>query len=118
MQELTFLQDNDIDTDTAIELLGDVDMYNDTLADFLTESETRMPNIEKYKNQGDLENYAILVHALKSDSKYLGFTHLAELAYNHQIESQNHNQEYINTHYEDLVAETNRIIKVVKEYLG
>ena len=93
-------------------------MYNATLADFLTESETRSPNIETYKNQGDLENYAILVHALKSDSKYLGFTHLAELAYNHQIESQNHNQEYINTHYEDLVAETNRIIKVVKEYLG
>ena len=32
-----------------------------------------------------MSNYAILVHSLKSDAKYLGFTKLAELAYNHEL---------------------------------
>lgn len=118
MKELKFLDDNGIDTKSAIELLGDIDTYNDTLADFLTECDTRLPNIEKYKNEQDMENYAILVHALKGDSKYLGFTKLAELSYNHQIESQNNNIEYINNNYEELVKEANRIIEIVKEYLS
>jgi HPt (histidine-containing phosphotransfer) domain-containing protein len=118
MKELKFLQEKGIDTDSAIEILGDIDMYNDTLADFLTECDTRLPNIEKYKDSNDMENYAILVHALKGDSKYLGFTKLAELSYNHQIESQNGNIDYINSHYNELIEETKRIIDIVKEYLG
>jgi len=118
MKELNFLEENGIDTKTALDLLGDIDTYNDTLADFLTESDTRLPDIEKYKSEEDMANYAILVHAMKGDSKYLGFTKLAELSYNHQIESQNNNIDYINSHYEELIKEANRIIEVVKEYLG
>ena len=63
-------------------------------------------------------NYAILVHAMKSDSKYLGFTKLAELSLNHEMESKANNLEYIIQNYDELIAEANRIIKVVKEYLG
>lgn len=118
MKELDFLEQNGIDTKASLELLGDVDTYNDTLADFLTECDTRVPNMDKYKESGDMENYAILVHAMKGDSKYLGFTKLAELSYNHQMESQNNNVEYINNHYDELMLEVNRIIDVVKEYLG
>ena len=118
MKELEFLEQNGIDTKTSLELLGDVDTYNDTLADFLTECDTRIPDMNKYKEAGDMENYAILVHAMKGDSKYLGFKKLAELSYNHQIESQNNNTDYVNNHYDELMTEVNRIIEVVKEYLG
>lgn len=118
MKSLDFLKDKGIDTDSSIKLLGDVDMYNEILRDFLIESETRLPDIEKYKKAGDMENYSILVHAMKGDSKYLGFTKLAELSYNHQIESQNNNIDYINNNYAELCEETNRIIDIVKEYFG
>lgn len=118
MKELDFLDKNGIDTKVGIELLGDVDTYNDTLADFLTECDTRLPEMDKYKEAKDMENYAILVHAMKGDSKYLGFSKLAELSYNHQIESQNNNVDYINEHYDELIKETNRVIEVVKDYLG
>ena len=118
MKNLDFLRNRGIDTNSAIELLGDIDMYNDTLADFLTESESRLPMIDNYKNNQDMDNYAILVHAMKGDSKYLGFTKLAELSYNHQVESQSNNINYVNNHYDELLDEANRIIEVVKEYLG
>ena len=97
---IEFLRENDIDVDSGIDILGDIEMYDETLDDFVLEMEERIPNIEKYKEESDMENYAILVHALKGDSKYLGFTKLADLAYNHQIKSQEGNVDYVNEHYD------------------
>ena len=54
-------------------------MYQETMKDFLSGINDRMSNLEKYQN--DMNSYAIEVHALKSDAKYLGFTKLAEIAY-------------------------------------
>ena len=116
--DINILKNNGVDVDGGIELLGDMDMYNDTLSDFLDEQEDRLPKIEDYKNNGDMENYAILVHAMKGDSKYLGFTKLAELSYDHQLKSQDNDVNYVNDHYDELISEANRITSLVKEYLG
>lgn len=118
MKDINFLKNNDIDVDSGIEILGDIDMYNDTLKDFLELSEERINNIEKYKTAGDLENYAIEVHAMKGDSKYLGFNKLAELSLNHQLKSQEGDINYINDNYDELIEEAKRIIKVCNEYLN
>jgi len=115
---IEYLKENDIDVDSSIELLGDIDMYNDTLKDFLTESEDRLPKMEEYKNEEDTNNYAILAHAMKSDSKYLGFKTLAELSYKHELEGKANNISYIKEHYEELMEEANRIIDIVNKYLG
>ena len=116
--DINILKNNGIDVDNGIELLGDIDMYNETLNDFLEEQKTRLPDIEKYKNNNDMENYAILVHAMKSDSKYLGFTKLAELSLEHQLRSQENDNNYVQAHYNELINEANRITSIVKEYLG
>ena len=92
-------------------------MYDETLEAFLTESETRLPKMKEFKESKDLNNYAILAHAMKSDSKYLGFTKLAELSYNHEIKGKENDLEYILGHYDSLMNEANRIINVVKKYL-
>lgn len=118
MKDINFLSSNGVDVESALEFLGDMEMYNETLEDFLTEVGDRMVKIEKYKNESDMPNYAILVHALKSDSNYLGFTKLGELSLNHELESKAGNIDYINTYYDELVAEANRIINISKEYLG
>ena len=69
-----------------------------------------MLKVIEYKNSGDMPNYAILVHSIKSDSKYLGFTHLAELAYNHEMKSKENDVEYVNANFEELENEVNSII--------
>lgn len=117
MKDINILKKNGINVDQGLEILGDMEMYNETLNDFINESEERLPNIMKYKEVGDMGNYAILVHAMKSDSKYLGFTKLAELSFNHEMESKANNLEYAIKNYDELIAEANRVIKVVKEYL-
>ncbi len=118
MKDINILKNNDIDVDSSIEILGDMDMYNDTLKDFLDLSEERLNNIEKYKNSGDLENYAIEVHAMKGDSKYLGFTKLAELSLNHQLKSEANDIDYVNDNYDELIKEANRVISVCNEYIN
>lgn len=118
MKDVNLLKENGVNVDASLELLGDMEMYDETLQDFLTESETRIPLIKDLKEKQDMPNYAIQVHAMKSDSKYLGFTKLAELSLNHELESKANNITYVNEHYEELMEEANRIINLVKEYLN
>lgn len=113
-----FLEQNGIDVAHGLELLGDIDMYNETISDFLEEQKTRIPALKEYKEKGDLENYAILAHAMKSDSKYLGFTKLIELAYAHELKGKEKDMEYVNTNFNILMEEVNRIENVLKEYMG
>ncbi|MBQ8681366.1 MAG: Hpt domain-containing protein [Bacilli bacterium] len=93
-------------------------MYNEILNDFLEVSAERMPKLAEYKNNNDMKNYAIEVHALKSDSKYLGFTKLSVMALEHQLKSEENNYKYIDEHYEELVKETNSKIELAKQYLN
>jgi len=86
------------------------------MGDFLIEMDERLPLMEEYKNSNDMENYAILVHAIKGDSKYLGFTKLAELSFNHQVKAEEADSSYINDNYKELMEEIDRILKIVKEY--
>ena len=92
-------------------------MYNDTLNDFLIEQNTRVPDIQKYYHEKDMENYAILVHAMKGDSKYLGFTKLAELSLEHQLKAQDNDLNYVTEHYDEFMNEVNRITGIVQQYL-
>lgn len=117
MKNIEMLKNNGIDVDGAIEILGDIEMYNETLQDFLDETSTRMPKLEEYYKNGDMENYAILVHAIKGDSKYLGFTKLAEMALEHQMKSQDNDYNYVKSNYGELVKEVNRIKSLVEKYL-
>ena len=114
---IDYLKENDIDVDASIDLLGDIDMYNETLKDFLSETDKRLPKMEEYLKTQDATNYAILAHAMKSDSKYLGFKKLAELSLNHELKGKENNIDYIKEHFNELNNEVNRVIEVVKKYL-
>ena len=114
---IELLKQNGINLEAALENLGDMDMYNDIANDFLTESKDRLPNIKKYLEESDMPNYAILIHAMKSDSKYLGFSRLAELSYEHEMSSKEGNIAYVQEHFNELMEEANRIITILQQYL-
>ena len=116
--DISILVNAGVDIDHSLELLGDMETINETFEAFLEESETRLPNIKNYKDVVDMPNYAILVHAMKSDSKYLGMMTLADLAYNHEMASKSNDVEYVNDHYDELMCEVNRMLEVIKQYLG
>ncbi|MEG0021686.1 MAG: response regulator [Bacilli bacterium] len=118
MKDVNILKENGVNVAASLELFGDMETYNETLNDFLESVDQKLSDIKKYKEQEDMPNYAILVHSLKSDSKYLGFTKLADLSYQHELESKNSNIQFVNVNYEALVEEANKMINLVKNYLG
>ena len=116
--DTNILKNNGIDYEKGIEILGDIETYNDMLGDFLEEVKEKKENLKKYKKAGDMSNYAIYAHSLKSDSKYFGFTKLIDLALSHEMAGKEGNIDFVNNNYDGLINETNRIISVVEEYLN
>ncbi|MDD2203325.1 MAG: response regulator [Bacilli bacterium] len=118
MKDINVLVNNGVDVQKSLELFVEIDVYDKTLGDFLLGINEKVENIKAQMEEGDMPEYAILVHSLKSDSKYLGFTKLAELSYQHEMESKANNITFIYSHYNELLAEINKMIKIVQEYLG
>ncbi|MBP5678387.1 MAG: response regulator [Bacilli bacterium] len=112
-----YLEKNGADINHALELLGDMDMYNMTIHDFAEEIDEKWQRIHTYLEQGDMENYAIDVHSLKSDCKYLGFMGLADIAYDHELKSKEKNLDYVREHFKELETEYNKVLTVIKNYV-
>ena len=118
MKDVNILKNNGVNVEKSLELFGDINTYNETLETFLGEIDEKIANIKKYKEVADMANYAILVHSLKSDAKYFGFDKLAELSYQHELESKANNIYYVYDHFDELMNETYRILNIVRKYFG
>jgi CheY-like chemotaxis protein len=118
MKDISLLYGNGIDVQKSLELLGDMETYDATLEDFLAGIYGKLADLKSYKEISDMANYAIYAHSIKSDARYLGFTRLADLAYQHEMESKSNNIYFVTNNYDALIKEADRIINVVKQYLG
>lgn len=111
-----YLEKNGIDVNAALEVLGDMEMYNSTMQEFINGVADKWNKIVEYKDSSDMENYAIQVHSLKSDSKYLGLTSLADVAYQHELKSKENDIDYVNSHFSELKEQYNKTLEIVKKY--
>lgn len=118
MFDTKLLTENGVNLEKSLELFGDIATYNDNLDEFLDGVEKLLEEINNYKEQRDMVNYAIKVHSLKSDAKYYGFEKLAELALNHELKSKENDFNYVCDHFNELIAEINRVTNLVQDYLG
>ena len=112
-----YLKENGIDVNKGLELLEDIELYNDTFDNFIIEAKDRIKKLDQFKEIKDMANYAILAHATKSDAKYLGCSKLADIAYTHELKSKENNYDYIQNHYNEFVNEINKVIEIGKKYL-
>ncbi len=69
-----------IDADQALRYCMNEELLMRTVSDFADAAEDMPDLIEKYASEGDIQNYTIKVHALKSSSKMIGAKELSELA--------------------------------------
>ena len=113
-----YLEENNIDYKKGIELFGSIEMYKEMLKEWYKTINNKWEKIVTYKNNKDMTNYSIEVHSLKSDSKYFGFTRLAELSLNHELKSKENDIEYVNNNFNELEIEYRRIMNIVNNYLN
>ena len=118
MFDTKLLLDNGVNLEKSLELFGDIETYNDTIKEFQHELGSKLEKIKEEKESGDMANYAINVHSLKSDARYFGFEVLGNMAYDHEMKSKENDYEYVKEHFDELMTEANKTLKIVNEYLG
>lgn len=118
MKDTSILTNNGINVQQSLELFGDMEMYDETLGDFLDMSDEKITTLENYKNANDMPNYAIAVHALKSDAKYLGFTTLADLSYESEMKSKAGDSVFVAENHPKILQEAKRVINLSQQYMG
>ena len=111
-----YLEKNGVDVNHALELLGDMEMYNMTINDFMAEVDDKWNRIITSRDNKDMPNYAIDVHSLKSDCKYLGFMTLADISYQHELKSKENDVEFVLEHFAELEDEYNKMHEIAKNY--
>ena len=118
MKDTSILTNNGVNLQKSLELFGDMDLYNETLSDFLGLADEKISTLEKYKNDNDMPNYAIAVHSLKSDAKYLGFVTLADMAYESELKSKAGDSVFVIENHPKILLEAKRVINISQEYMG
>ena len=117
MDKKEFLIKNGVNMDKALELLGDMEMYDETINDFMAEVEEKWQKIENYRLEENMPDYAVEVHSLKSDARYLGFMKLGDIAYNHEMASKGNDVQYVKDHFNELSEEYEKTLNIIKAYL-
>ena len=118
MKDVNILLNNGVDVNKSLELFGDMETYDETLNDFIAAVEEKKQTLTKYKQEADMNNYAIDVHALKTDARYLGFNRLGEMAYELEMKSKENNVMFIMSNHDRLMQEVDFCVRIAKKYLG
>ena len=112
------LEQNRISVASGLELLKDMEMYEMTLEEFYNELQNKISDLFNYKENNNMEDYAILAHALKTEARYVGCNELGDMAYEHELAGKENNKALVNAKFDELKNEANRVYDVIKRYLG
>ena len=118
MKDTNILVENGVDINASLEYLGDMETYDETSIDFLNEIDSKVSNLKQSRDNNDLANFAIYAHSVKSDARYLGFTKLAEVAYEEELAGKENNGPRVEASYENLMTEINNMVNTLKRYIG
>ena len=113
-----FLAQNGVDVEKGIENTMDFETYNEILLEFCDTFPEEVNKFNKFKQENDMVNYEIIVHALKSNCRTLGFTSTGEMFYQHELASKEGNSTWVSEHYNELINEVNRVYKILMTYKG
>ena len=83
---------------------GDKEFYRELLEKFAQDAPQKEQAIDAFWKKEDLENYRIMVHALKSTAKMIGADSLSESARKAEEAAKNQDMAYIGAHHEELLT--------------
>ena len=80
---------------------GDMQIYLELVQMFI-KNKNKMEQMRGYLSDRNMKDYAIQVHALKGNARMLGADVLADIAYEHEMQSKASCEAYITQHWEEL----------------
>lgn len=98
-----------LDRSVGIQYCGTEELYESVLEDFYRLIDTKSEKIENLLHDGDIRNYTIEVHALKSTARMIGATEMSELAFEMEQAGNANDLDKIN-------ANTGRLMTMYRAY--
>lgn len=114
--KIVFLEENGVDAKPSIENMMGIENYEEIMTDFYNELPNDLAKIDAFKSSQDMPNYAILVHALKSNARSFGFMKLGDIAYAHEMASKAGDVNYVNEHYDELINAAKNVQDIIDKY--
>ena len=97
---------------------NDMDFYQELLLQYAGEAAGKTGTANKNLKDGDLRNYEILVHALKSTSKMIGAAELSEVAYTLEKAAKKGDEETIRKGHSNAMREYARLANGILRIFG
>ena len=109
--DLKWVEEIGLDINSGIGFTGGRDKYISALQRFFKNKENNLKKINEFLSGEDYENYMITVHALKSNAKMIGATHLSDGFERLEIASRDGEIEVIKDHNSEVIAEYEELIQ-------
>lgn len=114
--KIEYLKSMGVDAETGISNMMDVETYDEMMDDFYNSLPEELSKIDNFKNMGDMTNYAILVHAMKSNARSFGFMKLGDISYAHEMASKAGDINYVNEHYNEFLEAVKSVQDIILKY--
>lgn len=95
---------------------NDKEMYLELLEMFLRDV-GKQEEMSQFISEGNMSDYAILVHGLKGNARTLGADKLADMALEHEKQSKAGNAEYVTSNWEELLSVWDKTLEGFREFI-
>ena len=86
-----------------IHAAGDAEFYLELVSDYVKGFKDRSSDLQEYFESGNMNDYSILVHALKSNSNTLGIEDIGARAKELEFASKDNDTAFVNLHHGELI---------------
>jgi len=93
------------------------ELYKEVLQEFCVQMEEYFPQIENYFQNENWSDYAVIAHAVKSNSRTIGATAFADLSFKHECAGKTGDVTFIHEGYAEYISLLKELVKNVKEML-
>lgn len=116
-QDLNVLRQRGLDVDAALQYTGGEDRYIKSLNRFVNAYEKNRHRIESSYNNKDYDDYAIVVHSLKSNARMIGDYKLGDLAEKLQYAGQDKDEALIRSETEGMLKMYEELVESITPFI-
>lgn len=110
---------SELDTETGLKNNGGIiKNYYEIVNVYVISGKKEFANAKKYFETGDIKDYTITVHGIKSASRGIGAVDLGEEAYALELAGKENNTEFIETNHPAFMEHYQKVLDEIKEKLG
>ena len=105
---------SDLNVDAGIGYAcGEEDFYLELLTDYLNAAPDKCAELSSYLEKGDLRNYEILVHSIKSSSKTVGADDISARAKALEDASKNGDMDFVKSNHDEFIRNFTELAKAL-----